>query len=550
MRTRLASSLLLLALAACQAGPGPVRPAATATREPSPAALASAAAPATGSPRPGAAPLARLLSPPKGEFHTLAGKIQLDPQVLAAKGGSLLSNNGGAIAAAVGGAVLANNGSSLLSDNGGAIVANNSGNIIADDGSGGQAAAAPGGALLAAGGGLLSDHGTGLTGKTKYALQQAQDRPPTAGMLISAVSLKTHKYVPVGVDAEGKPAYAVYSNLKGEYQLFLPKSEEGNVLVVASAPVVRDDSLVINAFTPVAATDEVALDEDTALATAHLRRLFVARIASMLTGNFGDDLLANLGKRNEFLAPILDRLARVVKKIADDGHVPQGPGADLSPQVQEMCTVMTDVALAYIDPTTMHTSKLYTPDWPGPDESVYGALGDTFRRIRASTEQYMAARPGEHLKFQQDRRNGKEAAQPACLFDVDLPLENASSVGSFIQTQVLPGDYSHPLTNTIYALRALSLVPVPGEKPFSPDDRATYALPTGEQVLLSDRLDACQIAVMSAILLTLSPPDWNGEAPYPPATQALVDLAAAYTSSHTFQAAAPASPRPSCVPAP
>jgi hypothetical protein len=491
-------------------------------------------------------------------YHTLTGHVQLDPQVLAAKGGAILSNNGSSIAVAIGGAVIANNGSNLISDAGGTLIAGNTGNFIASDaGSGGTAASSPGGALLAAGG-LLSDHGAALTGsgsaltsKTKYTLQQVQERPPTAGMLVSAVSLKTHKYVPVGVDPDGKPVYAIYSNLQGGYELYLPKAEEGNVLVVASAPAVHDDSLVCNAFTPVEAAQQVALDEDTALATAHIRRLFVARLASLLTGNFGDDLLANLGKRNAFLAPILERLTRVTKGIAAAGHVPQGPGWGDSPQVRDLAQLMTDAGLAYVDTSTMHTSKLYTPDWNGPDEPVYPALGDVFRLVRASSERYIAAHPADHpprVTFLQDRRNGKEADQPACAYRVELPLENASTMGTYIQTRVLVADVSHPLANTTNALRALSLVQVPVDKPYSPDDAASFGLPSGARVLLSERIDACQIAIMSAILLTLSPPDWNGEAPYPPATQAIVDLANAYTASHSFDPAPQGTPRPDCLP--
>ncbi|MDB5099767.1 MAG: hypothetical protein JWM80_4188 [Cyanobacteria bacterium RYN_339] len=549
MKRRVASSLLLLSLAACRVTPAPAVH-TVAAKSPGPAPVASKAVDAQSTKPPTAQ--AEALRPPADAYHTLAGVVQVDAGRLVAQGGTLLSNNGGSIAVASGGALLSNNGGGLLSDSGGSLIAGNTGNFIAKDGGReGTAVAAPGGALLASGG-LISDHGGALTGKVKYQLQQTTERPPTAGMLVSAVSLKTHKYVPLGVDGAGKPVYAVYSNLKGGYELYLPKAEEGNVLVVASAPEVHDEALICNAFTPVESRTAVPIDEDVAIATRHVRRLFVGRMTDLLTGNIGQELLDRQGAHSPVLGPILARLTALLKQRATAAAIPSGPGWSQSAQVQELAQLLTDASLAFIDYDGLRVSKLYTPTWIGPDEPAYPAMADGFHLIRDTAERYIAAHSNEHplrVRFNINPRNGAEGTLPECFSPVTLTLDSAATISTYIENDMLTGDFAHPLHNATQALRSLSLVPLADPDAQKADDPSNFLVPgTGIRAPIVDRIDACQQAVLGAILLTLSPPDWNGEAPYPPATQTLIDLLDAYCASHKFTSPPAPGPRPTCGP--
>jgi hypothetical protein len=560
---------LLLTLAACRNPGTPVKPSRTpAPRATSVTSIKSVSpqpsATVAATPTPGAAP--RLLQPPSEAFNSLTGKVKLDA---VAAGGSLLSDQGSAFTTPIGGALLSDHGSGIVSDHGaalvtagGTIVANNSGNIIPADGDrGGPAAVGAGGALLASGG-LLSDSGGSivannsgnlvsnnagsLTGKTKYRLQEVEDRPPTAGMLVSAVSLKTHQYVPVGVDPDGKPVYTVYSNLKGEYQLYLPQSEDGNVLIVASSPEQAQQNLVANALTPTAAKEVPPIDEDVALATRNVRRVFVSRMAALLTGNQGAESIASVDFKTG-LGPLIDHLVAVASARAKADGVPQGPGTEAIPEVQELAQLITDAALARIDLPGVQTSKLLTPKWDGPDEPAYKALGQSYGVIRERTAAYMKAKPNAKLVFSLDERTSTEADLPGCYHRTELELKTDSDVGTYIQEQILQHNFLHSFGNANAVLFALATTPIGQEALANASDPSAYFVPElGQYRTLTDRIDACQLATLGAILLTLSPPDWDGAEPYPPGAQLVVDLIDGYSRAHSFSAAPAPTPRLTC----
>jgi hypothetical protein len=299
---------------ACQAR---TAPAPAASRRP--AAARATVTPAGATPQATPAPhVADALTRPAGPVRVLAGTVAVEAGYLVAAGaGNVLSHNGAAIVAAGGGNIVAagagnlvaagggnilvNNGGTMIEAGGGSILVNNGGNIVAAGA--GNIVAAGGGNVVAAGGGNLASvdaagnlvaagagnlAAVGGTGPAGYGLAAAADevsgaQRAAAGLLVSVVSLRTGRYLPLGADVGGKPVYAVYSNMKGGYELYLPAAEAGNVVVVASAPGSADPRMNYNLVAGTAEADRpIELDEITALTTRYLRRAFTGRLAIML----------------------------------------------------------------------------------------------------------------------------------------------------------------------------------------------------------------------------------------------------------------------------
>jgi hypothetical protein len=594
----LPASLLLLSLAACQVtttGPAvkaSTKPAgATATAGSTSSASTNSTASPTSTPKASPSPAdvqAALLKPPSGAYQTLTGTVLADPAWLKAKAaGSLLSNNGGSLAAPNGGAIISDNGAGVLVDGGGALVAAASGNVIPDEASGlaprrgGAAVRAGDGSLAAAGGliannggGVISDNGgslignnaaglvannaAGLTGKVKYGLAQAADVPPTAGMLVSAVSLKTHEYLPVGVDAKGQAVYAVYSNLKGEYQLFLPKAEEGNVLVVASAPNSADPHLVYNAVTPVQAPEPVPVDPDVAQATKLLRQLFVAHMANLLTGQPDDGYFNALGTGDKGLATqlgaTLKAFSDLVAARAKAAGVPTGPGAAAIPEVHELAEQMSDAGIGFVDTSQLVTNAIYEPTWKGPQEPAMKALGQSFGLIRAGAKRWMDLHPAPRpllVDFLIDGRTEPGSKVPACDYRVTASLQEPGDYGAFIVERILGGRETHSIINTRYALEAIADPPVDREAPlrYAEGDPNWYLdAASGEHYEVAARINVCMGTIAGVLTLTLTPPGWTpGDTP-PAAVAQVLSQIDRFAASHTFSAAPPASARPPCAP--
>jgi hypothetical protein len=275
-----------LALAACQFAP-------IATPQSKPVERALVASPA-------ATPLAlapQTLQAPKGASRVLAGTIAVDAsyivasgggnvvklngqsviagagQVISNDGGTLLSKEGGALLARGTGNVISNDGGTLITNDGGSVISNDGGTLYADDGT---SFLARGSGIIAQGGGnAVAGKVYGLAATGTPAVPAVGTRLPAAGILVSVVSLATHKYLPVGVDGAGKPVYAVYSNARGQYTLYLATADASNVVVVASA---RDTSDHRRAYNLLASGNEdrtQTLDEASSIACKFLRRALV-----------------------------------------------------------------------------------------------------------------------------------------------------------------------------------------------------------------------------------------------------------------------------------
>ncbi|MDB5099918.1 MAG: hypothetical protein JWM80_4339 [Cyanobacteria bacterium RYN_339] len=570
--------MIALALAACQVpASGPTVHPATKSAAPASAspAIGSSTAPSA-SPRP-LNVAASLLKPPSGAYQTLTGTVLADPAWLKAKAaGGVLSNNGSSFGAPNGGSIISDNGAGVLVDGGGSLVAAASGNVIPDQAQGlsarrgGTAALAADGSLAAAGGiisnggasiisnggaSIVSNNAAGLTGKVKYAVQQVAERPPTAGMLVSAVSLKTHEYLPLGTDADGKPVYAVYTNLKGEYQLFLPKAEEGNVLVVASPPNSQDPHLVLNAYTPVQATVPVPVDEDVAVATRAMRKVFVQHMANLLTNQPDDGQVNSLGAGSKAfdaqLGAVLHALSVVVGGRAKAVGVPTGPGAADVPEVRLLAQELTDAGLGFMDDGQLVTSKLFAPDWDGPQEPALKALGQSFQVIRGATGRYLDAHPApQTLDVTIDGRLMVGASIPACSSTVAIRLDDPASLGTVIVDRFLAGQEAHGITNTRFSLEAIAVPAIaPGTGlTYNAANPNWYTQADGQHQSLAKRMNACISAILGVLTLTLAPPDWKPGDPPPPTVEAVLKHIEQFAASHKFSAVPVPTAGPTCAP--
>jgi hypothetical protein len=574
----------ILALAACRA-PVSTTPSRSGTprvtETPTVLATGSKGVPASSTPAASATPgkpADPLLHEPRGDFHRLRGAITLDTSYLLSSGlGALISNNGstvvvpgggqlvtagssGSLISNNGGAIISDNGGGLLVDGGGGLLAGASGNAIpldADARTGGEALAASNGSFLAAGA-LVSNNGSGIVGKTKYRTLQATDATPrvAAGMRVSAVSLRTHQYVPLGVDAAGQPVYSIYSNLKGEYEVYLPTAEEGNVVLVAGVPGSEDARLVYNAFTPAQTAAAVPMDEDTAAATRTVRQVFTRHMIDLLTNPDVDGFIAALGVKPRTSSKELDKQVKaallLLKDYAREKGVPNGPGADQIPEVQELAQLLTDAELSFVPYDQLMTNPLLTPGWDGPDEQVYEGLGKSFAAMRKGAARFLAANSPAVARFSLDMRLDARDDAPACEQPVELPLVYPTDLTDFLVDQILSVPMAHPIINTRYMLESISVPAIaPGTGlTYTPGNPNYYDDPAdGKRRMYSSRVNACSTALINMIVLTVFPLEGTVDGQATAASRQIQQLIDDYCATHTFGPAPPVTVGgPSCTP--
>ncbi|MDB5096849.1 MAG: hypothetical protein JWM80_1270 [Cyanobacteria bacterium RYN_339] len=363
------------------------------------------------------------LEAPTGATAELSGTVLVAPGYMVAQGfGKIVAQGGGNVVAAGksslitndGGSLITNDGGSIVAQGGGNIVASGAGNIVAQGGgnavstSAGNIVAQGGGNAVAPGAGTISTNGGGIVaqgGGNHHLLEasQAQDMLPGAGMLVAAVSLRTHQYLPVGsyLDAAGKRqlAYSIYSNAEGKYRLFLPKEEQGNVMIVANVPGSLDDRLVYNVVTPNAATELGVVDEDTALASRFVHFAFVERMMGILAAD--DNGLAHISEIVTFkdssipeaLKLAIDGLLREMNQAARPYPMARWKDPGL---LRELAIRVCDRALSETPGDPIITKEAST-DWTGPDEPAYATLGKCLRTLRQATSNRLATEPGYFL---------------------------------------------------------------------------------------------------------------------------------------------------------
>jgi hypothetical protein len=215
------------------------------------------------------------------------GHLRLD-----AATGALISNDGAGLITNDGGGIISGNAGAVISGNSGAVVAQGAGNVIAPNGgtviapNGAGVVSPNGGSVIAPNGGTVIAPNGGTYRLAADASSQAL--VPAAGMLLQAVQLGVDKPIPLGVDAEGHPAYAIYTNGGGHFEVYLPATEAGTIHLRAIAPNL-DARLVYDHVGSPPAGQELAIDEDTAQASRYLLGAFKGKLAAILAAPDLDD---------------------------------------------------------------------------------------------------------------------------------------------------------------------------------------------------------------------------------------------------------------------
>jgi hypothetical protein len=441
--------VIALALAACQLAPGGTPAAKTAERTglASPAPRAAAIAPSKGEP----------LLAPKGVSRVLGGTIAIDAsyvvasgggnvvklngqsvvvnngQVISNDGGTLITNDGGTLLARSagnvisndGGTLITNDGGSLITNDGGSLITNDGGTLFADDGTsflaagggiiaqgGGNLAAADGSHIVAAGGGNLAAAKTFKLAAAGLPTPPAVGtRLPAAGVLVSVVSLTTHKYLPLGVDAHGKAVYAVYSNAKGQYTLYLTAQDTSNVVVVASAPGTSDHRRAYNLLAAPKDDRSQTLDESSSVACKFFRR---ALVGQMLTFNQdpegGASRHCNEPVQERLLKELLGSfLADVTAAVRAADSAPVGP-TDGDARAQRAADFLFGrLSLADLRTQPLLGQALLPKAKSLQEESVVGALADVLQQITQTAARQLAKDPDFFTCG-----NGSQALQALC----------------------------------------------------------------------------------------------------------------------------------------
>ncbi|MDB5097900.1 MAG: hypothetical protein JWM80_2321, partial [Cyanobacteria bacterium RYN_339] len=533
-RLMLAGSLVLVA---CQAPVTVVKPAPKASKA---VAVEATSRPASPSPA-AAAPVS--LQAPTSAFVALAGTVTVDAAYLlgtaqtslvgsgavAVGDAKLLANNsgnlvattqGGAALAVADGSFLAAGNAGILSNNGSGVIANNGSGIVSDHG-----------------GGIVSDHGAG---RRLLAVPAAGTQLPAGGLVVSAVSLRTQQYVPVGTGAGGEPAYGVYSDAAGGYKLYVPASEQGNVAVVASVPGNSDAKLVYNTIVPVAANSSAAVDDDAAVTTRMIRRTIAGQIALIMVTADNAINVSAITEDNTVPAAFQPGLVRAVTALNQRARargVPTGPAALDQPEVQALAQRLADVVLGFVPYDDVKLDPLLAPGWKGPQDKLFVAMGKTFKHLREATRTYMQAKlaAGGTLPVTMSVMVARQApgALDDCRFEDPVALGTPADLGVFLVEDLLSRYQTNAFFNTAAAFQATRL---PGG-----EDPDIFFDDAHQPFQESERLRASSSVLFAYFALTLAPPDATDEAPAPALAQLLTTLDA-FAASHTFTA--PPHPRP------
>jgi hypothetical protein len=530
MRCRPLPILLVLALAAGCKTTVPVVVKKGGTPAPAASVTPTAASPP--------ATVPAMLQAPAGT-RTLAGQVTIDARYAVDQAGAR---------------ILSNNGSSVVALAGDALIANNAGNLVGSR-QGGAAMATARGDLLAAGlvsdhgGGVISNNGSTLTAKTKRGLLDETapavgTQLPAAGLLVSAVSLKTHAYVPVGQDPAGQPVYSVFSDGAGAFKLYLPASEAGNVLVVANVPGTQDENLVYGGVTPVTATAK--LDEDAQLATRLIRYVLGRHLARIISTPDTSKVVADIVSGDTALSgqvrPLLIDLIQRLNTHAHQAGVPADDTAVDRPEVRELGLLLADVALGQIDYQDLTTSSLFDPRWTGASENILVGIGVSMRALREATGKYMQRHlaAGESLPVEV-RFPSFMVFFPdhsSCSYPASMKLRKPSDLGAFLISDVLARQTSGVILDTRKAFAGLAPVPLTAYDDPSDQNPDLYRDESGQQLSYGMRIEASMDALLGHFALATSPPDGTPSALLDATFKRMDD----YAATHKFPG--PAEPIP------
>ncbi|MDB5101660.1 MAG: hypothetical protein JWM80_6081, partial [Cyanobacteria bacterium RYN_339] len=215
--------------------------------------------------------------------------------------------------------------------------------------------------------------------------------------LLHATSLRTHETLPLGVDDQGQPVYAVYTNLAGGFKVYVPASEQGNVLLTAEVPAAEDDRLRFAVLAPANATAALLVDEDAAVSARYVRQGLIGRLMDMLTRDPAQSLCL-IGASGAF-SPALKEILRttvtdfhthaVAVGIRETDHDKLAVWA-----LAERCA---DTIIAEVDLRSIVLDTQGNVDWgtlpnEGPEPAL-AALGDVLGSMRDAAAARLAQDP-------------------------------------------------------------------------------------------------------------------------------------------------------------
>lgn len=344
----------------------PVTTAAKATATPT-------AAPASG--KPTAAP--NLLQKPAGDVREVTGVVNLDAAYAVRQAGARVL--GGAVA--LPDALISDAGGNIISDNAAGLIANNGGSLISNNG---------GGLIANNGAGIISDNAAGVVAPFRLL---ADDTPaygtvlPAPGMTLRAEDLGSGEAIALGSDAQDKPVYAVLTDAKGAFHVYLPAGVSQTIAFVATPPKVADDRLITGVLAN-GTTSQVTADEDTVEAA----RLMRETVAGILNMDATIDLAA-LGVGDEF-----DQLLTGDDLKTHDAvwrryvTAERNAGLDKAPfEVRaRIMEHLAEIVIAHLDLAHVNVERTQSVvPYDGPDEPALPACTAVMSQVRQATAAIM-----------------------------------------------------------------------------------------------------------------------------------------------------------------
>ncbi|MDB5101015.1 MAG: hypothetical protein JWM80_5436 [Cyanobacteria bacterium RYN_339] len=369
---RLSAVLLCLLLASCKVGTTAVTPAKASPKAQTTSGPVGIVEPGPASPTPKpVASVARL------DSVALSGHITLDAGYIVAQGGgNIVAQGGGNIVAQGGGNIVAQGGGNIVAQGGGNVISAKQdpaalgSQLIGNDGAGAVAAVSAG--LITNDGGSLITNDGGSWHLLDVATSSAL---PAAGMAVQAINLSTGRPI-LMVDGKGRVGKWVLSDASGAYQLFIPRSLEGNVLIQAQPPAkLADPRLRLTRLANASQVGEVAVDEPSTLAVAFCRNILISKITPLLFPGLETTVQpTNLTPEQRLILETLRKQLDVSLQAGDAGSLDDH-------QRKALAIRCSDVVLAKLHFGELKIDRLVEP-FAGPDEPALAAIDGVLRKVQ------------------------------------------------------------------------------------------------------------------------------------------------------------------------
>jgi len=293
---------------------------------------------------------------------------------------SLVGNDSASLVGNDSASLVGNDSASLVGNDSASLVGNDSASLIGRDGS----------TVLATGRGnvIVSEAGPArarqlLSVSTKGGWVQPQRGLllPAAGMVVRARDTYTNDLVPIGQDAQGRPVFKIYSNTRGEFELFIPQDYQGTYLIQCEPLANANPRLQYQMFANAAApSSRVVVNED----STAMVRYFMQGI--------GHDIYQELRRDAEFNDAIALKVARRIphlKRLVDalDGMPRLSPAG-----LREISLRMSGILIASAPPmqnvmmdAARHPYPAYFSALGRPPENAFGHLINLARQVRHQT---------------------------------------------------------------------------------------------------------------------------------------------------------------------